>query len=67
MSDYLFARPSFLAGMARVADLGGALDSYNDSPTEAYADANALFMDFWAVGKDLYDAYVRAAEEAIKK
>ena len=56
MTDYLFAKPSFIGGMARVLDLGGTLNVYNNSATEEDADAQALRSDFKAIGKDLYDA-----------
>jgi hypothetical protein len=45
-TDFLFARPSLLRGMARVVDLGGRLDSfaYNFSSTpEEAADLAAAF------------------------
>jgi len=60
MSDFLFARPSFLSGAARVLDLGATFDQYNQSRTGEEADAIALFNDFRAVGLDL----LVAAEEA---
>jgi len=37
-STFLFARPSFLEGVARVMDLGGTLQVYNNSKTEKEAD-----------------------------
>lgn len=55
-TDYLYARPSFLHGMARTLDLWGALDPYNWSPTPHTADANALAVDWGVVGQDLADA-----------
>jgi len=33
-STFLFARPSFLEGVARVMDLGGTMQVYNNSKTE---------------------------------
>src|SRR5689334_6174137 len=54
MTDYLYARPSFLAGAARTLDFMGLFDSYNMSPTEAEADATAMFADWRAVGEDLF-------------
>lgn len=56
MGNYLFADPSFLAGVGRVLDLGGAFDDYNASPTEALADARAMRADWVAVGRDLQAA-----------
>jgi hypothetical protein len=52
-SDFLFARPSFIEGMARVLDLGCTLNEYNYSRTGAEADAKALKNDFLMVFQDL--------------
>jgi len=58
-TDYLFARPSFLRGMARVADLGARLDrgAYNVSRTAAQADARALQSDWHMVVDDFASAF----------
>jgi len=64
MSDFLFATPSFLSGMARVLDIGGVFDEYNQSPTPAYADSVAILNDFRAVGGDLLVAAKEEAEQA---
>lgn len=53
MTDFLFARPSFLSGMARVLDLGATFDTYNRSSTPAEADSIAIYNDFKAIGDDL--------------
>lgn len=56
MNDYtmiLYARPSFLEGMARVLDFGGTLNEYNSSLSEEQADCLALNADWMAVGQDL--------------
>jgi len=52
-SDFLFARPSFFEGMARVLDLGCTLNEYNYSKTGTEADAKALKNDFQMVFQDL--------------
>jgi hypothetical protein len=52
-TDFLFARPSFLEGMARVLDLGCTLNSYNASRNGADADRRALSSDFKMIGKDI--------------
>ncbi|GAB4245398.1 MAG: hypothetical protein Kow00129_05300 [Thermoleophilia bacterium] len=54
-SDFLFATPSFIEGMARTFDLGGAIEelSYNSSATPEEADARALGSDWSVVGQDL--------------
>ena len=56
MTDFLFAQPSFLKGMGRVADRHGQIDSYNTSPSGAVADERALRADWLAIGKDIADA-----------
>ena len=56
MSDYtsfLFARPSFLEGLARIFDFGGSLNQYNTSATPEEADKRALRSDWLAVGDDM--------------
>jgi hypothetical protein len=53
MTDYLFAKPSFLGGMASVLDLGSTLTEYNVSPTPEQADAIAIYNDWKAVGNDI--------------
>lgn len=52
-SDYLFARPSFIEGVGRIVDLGGALNTYNKSRTPEEADARAVYEDWKALGHDV--------------
>ncbi len=52
-TDFLFARPSFASGAARVLDLYGNFDAYNSSGGEAEADQTAIASDWFAVGCDL--------------
>ena len=52
----LYARPSFLEGVARVFDRGGVLNRYNRSRSEAEADYKAIASDWYTVGKDLREA-----------
>lgn len=59
-SDFLFARPSFIEGVARILDFGNTLNQYN---TSADADTIALTMDMYAVGDDLREAIVSIASE----
>ena len=56
MSDLLFARPSFLEGMARILDMGGTLTEFNRSPDGEAADSLAIASDWYAVGQDLRNA-----------
>ena len=60
-SDFLFARPSFIEGMARLLDLGATLQEYNRSITPIEADARALYNDFRAVGEDMKRAMTQFA------
>jgi hypothetical protein len=62
-TDFLYARPSFLEGMARVMDIGGTLNFYNDSESTVEADAKALMADWYAIGDDLKRAVEIAAAE----
>ena len=55
-TDFLFARPSFLSGVARILDLFGVFDSYNLSRTPEEADARAMYSDWRIVGQDIFDA-----------
>ncbi|MFC1613489.1 hypothetical protein ACFL23_04110 [Patescibacteria group bacterium] len=52
-STFLFARPSFIEGMARIMDLGSTLQVYNESKTAKEADLKALRKDWEAVGEDI--------------
>ncbi len=55
-ADFLFARQSFLGGVARILDLGGTLVEFNQSLTPQQADELALRADFRTVGVDLRHA-----------
>ena len=54
-SDFLFARPSFTEGMARIFDFGNTLFEYNRSPTPQAADYNALLADYMQIGLDFHN------------
>lgn len=68
--DYIFARPTFLRGVARALDIGGKLsqDAFDLSPSSAQADRRALASDWRVVGRDaqralrLLDAEVNGAK-----
>jgi hypothetical protein len=55
-TDFLYARPSAVSGVARVFDLFGTLDDYNISDTPAEADAKAIASDWIIAGQDIVDA-----------
>lgn len=56
MTDYLYAHPSFIGGMASCLDLGDTLTIYNESRTGEEADARAIKSDWLAVGQDIKSA-----------
>lgn len=58
-SDFLFAQPSFLEGVARVVDVGGSLNRYNRMPTAQEADSLAMWADWAAVGSEIASAAVQ--------
>jgi hypothetical protein len=55
-TPFLFSRPSFFEGCARVLDLGDTLTEYNTALTPEQADAIALYLDWLAVGDDVRHA-----------
>lgn len=65
-TDYLFATPSFLSGVARLLDLSGRFDVYNDSDDAALADARAIYSDWRMVGRDLAGAMTVVEREQAK-
>jgi hypothetical protein len=62
LSTYLYARPSFIEGVARLIDFGGTLNEYNCSATSDQADAKAIASDWKVVGSDF-----KSAVKAYKK
>lgn len=64
----LFARPSFLEGLARLIDVGGTLNEYNRVISPEEADLLAIESDWEAVGEDLIAAiekFRRRHQEAV--
>ena len=64
-SDYLFAQPSFLTGMARSTDLFGQFTDYNYSETLEEVDVRALMHDAQAIRQDM-GAAMRELKASIK-
>ena len=52
-SDFLYANPSFILGMASSLDVGSTLTVYNESETPILADYRAIKADWAAIGKDI--------------
>lgn len=65
-TDFLYARPSFLEGVARLFDFGGTLQTYNDSDSVEEADRIALAMDLQAIGEDMRTAIQLFVEENLE-
>ena len=61
-TDFLYARPSFIEGCARLFDFANALSVYNTSSSDEAADKRALWADWYAVGDDL-----RSAKEDLRQ
>jgi hypothetical protein len=57
-SDFLFARPSFLSGMATAFDISGRFHRYNTSRTPLEADTYALVSDHLMIEEDLRNALI---------
>ncbi len=62
-SDFLFARPSFLEGMARIWDFTNSLNTYNYSADPKAADEIAIRSDWESVGDSLWWAMSRHGSE----
>lgn len=52
-TTFLFAKPSFLEGLARTIDLGATIDEYNSSLTQEQADLIAIRNDWETIGEDI--------------
>ncbi|HEX5415433.1 MAG TPA: hypothetical protein VFZ25_07190 [Chloroflexota bacterium] len=59
----LFARSSFLEGVARIFDFADAHNEYNTSATPEEADYLALLSDWQVVGDDLRSAIAVYGQE----
>ncbi len=58
-SFVLFARPSFVEGVARAMDLAGGLNEYNSCRSPEEADALAMATDYAALIGDMRAAWNR--------
>ncbi len=56
MTDFLFAKPTFVSGIGAVIDLGGTMIMFNESSSVEEADYLALANDWAMVGKDMHSA-----------
>ncbi|ACK67405.1 hypothetical protein PCC8801_3437 [Rippkaea orientalis PCC 8801] len=56
LTGFLYARPSFAEGIARLIDFGNTLQVYNTSFSDEQADFLALASDWYVLGDDLRNA-----------
>jgi len=66
-SGRLFARPTFLSGMASLMDLGSTLWIYHEAATPHQADSCSLASDWAAVADDLRAAIVSLNHSLLKQ
>ena len=62
-TDFLFACPSFLSGLARTLDIHGHFDQYNVSRSEQEADFRALLCDWLVAQQDIDRAWAEIVRE----
>jgi hypothetical protein len=62
-SDFLFAQPRALFGVARLLSLFREFSEYNISRTPQEADARALYSDWAITGADLRAAPAQCEEQ----
>lgn len=62
-TDFLFATPSAISGVARLLDFAGVYDSYNSSASEQEADCKAAIVDWSTVGRGIVSSLVDACAE----
>lgn len=55
-TDFLFAMPSWLSGVARSLDLAALFDAYNVSASTDEADSRALRADWSVIGEMLRES-----------
>lgn len=63
-TDFLFARPSWFEGIARLWDFGDTLTEYNRALTPEQADSLAIEQDWSRVGDDIRAAVRDFEQEA---
>jgi hypothetical protein len=62
-TDFLFAQPSFILGIARLTDLKRTLVEYNSVFSPEMADSIALRCDMRVIGQDLHFVLGKLEEE----
>lgn len=54
-TDFLFAKQSFVRGMASIANINGDM-LFNESSSPTEADTKAIASDWLMIGKDIREA-----------
>jgi hypothetical protein len=61
----LYARPSFLEGVARLLDVGSVLNEYNHADSPERADWIAIQSDWASIDQDLREAMAEFDKEPL--
>ncbi len=67
MTDYLYARPSFIGGVMSVLDLFATSQVYNSSDSEEDANRRAANADILALKNDMSSAIEKVLTECPAK
>jgi hypothetical protein len=62
-TDYLFAMPKFITGMASAMDLGATLTQFNTSRNGEEADRKAIRNDWIVVGNDIRGVLIKMGKD----
>ena len=65
-TDFLFARASFLTGVASAINVAGNFYHFNHSSSGEEADIKAIKCDMMMVGRDLEIAFEKESGNSIK-
>jgi hypothetical protein len=60
----LFAKPSFVEGIARILDIDSTLNIYIENNTPDEADFEALYSDWKSVGDDIAKSIIKYYEQS---
>jgi hypothetical protein len=63
LTTFLYAKPTFIDGIARILDFGSTLQEYNSCFFDEQADNIAMKLDWAMVGEDFRHAMRLISEE----
>lgn len=64
---FLYSRPTFFEGVARLIDVDGALNAYNTSTSQKEADFKAVYHDWNTIGEDFKKSFEDYVEQNNKE